>query len=280
MEKLNLQVELLHNLKNVREQDPKDEEFLDVLEFLELECICQDQDHPHHSSEEDAEGVDEAPLHVENLLDVNSVHDGEEEEEVPPETTRCSKDSSELDISDEPAEEPEEAYLEELTKNKVKGRHKGKWQKTRDEHFCFSQVYPKFHTKVFGESDKEDTLATNIFVEATANKGHSSKEVTKYKLTIKKTESGVKVLEGPRNRTSRSGIYLHKCGCAHDRRLWKVWNMKEFQEAKRYHGMDEIYQFIKTEDDEEEFELTIVEQNEDTMYLRWTGEEPSLKKIK
>ena len=109
MEKLNLQVEVLHNLKNVREQDPKDEEFLDVLEFLELECICQDQDHHHHSSEEDAEGNDEGPLHVEDLLQANSVHDGEEEEEVPPEKTRCNKDSNELESSDEAAEELEEA---------------------------------------------------------------------------------------------------------------------------------------------------------------------------
>ena len=56
--------------------------------------------------------------------------------------------------------------------------------------------------------------------------------------------------------------------------------MREFQEAKRYHGMDELYQFINPEDDEEELELTIVERNEDTMYLRWTGEEPDPKKIK
>ena len=81
---------------------------------------------------------------------------------------------------------------------------------------------------VFGESYKEDTMATDEFLEATANKGHSLKEVNKYKLTMKKTEGGVKVPEGTGNGTSWSGRYLHKCQCAHHKRLWKVWNMKEF----------------------------------------------------
>ena len=44
--------------------------------------------------------------------------------------------------------------------------------------------------------------------------------------------------------------------------------------------MDELYQFINPEDDEEELELTLVKRNEDTMYPKWTREEPDLKKIK
>ena len=43
--------------------------------------------------------------------------------------------------------------------------------------------------------------------------------------------------------------------------------------------MDDLYQFINPEN-EEELEIILVEQNQDTMHLKWTGEGPDLKKIK
>ena len=73
---------------------------------------------------------------MEDLLPADSDHDGEEDGEVPPriQKTRCNKAA-------------EDEYLEEITKT-------SKWQKTKNEHFCFSDVSPKCYTKVFGENDE------------------------------------------------------------------------------------------------------------------------------
>merc|ERR1712081_72127 len=185
-------------------------------------------------SEEDAEEDDEEPLPIEDLLPTDNSHGGGEDEnllsegvanpeggkkseddEVPPgmEMTRCIKSA-------------EDKYLEEITRrreqiawpnkkrnyggksmktdqckgqkaNSVQEYLMGEWQKTKNEHFCFSDVSPKCYTKVFGENDEgtsevkaREAMATNEFhkfpmEEPTADKNKSSKEQTmKYRLII------------------------------------------------------------------------------------------------
>ena len=96
---------------------------------------------------------------MEDLLRAKSVHGGEEEEEVPPEMkkTRCNKNSNELESNDEAAEELEEAYLEELTKNKVKGQHKGKWQKQKMKTFAFPKCIQNVIQKCLEKMTKRYT---------------------------------------------------------------------------------------------------------------------------
>ena len=287
MEKLNLQVEVLHNLKNVREQDPKDEEFLDVLEFLELKCICQDQDHHHYSSEKDAEEDDEGPLHAEDLSQANSVHEEggkeSEDDEVPPgmERTRCNKAA-------------EDEYLEEITQrreqvawpnkkrnyggksirtdqhkgleaNNVQEYLRGEWQKTKH------QIMTR-RAKVFGENDELPWLATNEFhkfpmEEPTADKNKSSKGQTmKYRLIIQNTQEGVRIMDGPGNGIQWTGKMIHKCQCYCHRRFWKVINMKELKNARKHNCIKALYRMINPDDDQEEFKIIVIEYNEDIIH--------------
>merc|ERR1711954_522816 len=132
------------------------------------------------------------PLHAEELSQANSVHEEggkeSEDDEVPPgmERTRCNKAA-------------EDEYLEEITQRReqvawpnkkrnyggksmktdqYKGQEAnsvheylmGEWQKTKNEHYCFSNVSPKCYTKVFGENDEgtseikaREAMATNEF---------------------------------------------------------------------------------------------------------------------
>ena len=320
MEKLNLQVEVLQYLKNVKEQHPKDKEFLDVLEFLGLECICpyqdQHQDQPD-PSEEDAEEDDEEPLPMEDLLPTDSSHGGGEDEnllsegvanpeggkeseddEVPPgmERTRCNKAA-------------EDEYLEEITQrreqvawpnkkrnyggksirtdqhkgleaNNVQEYLRGEWQKTKH------QIMTR-RAKVFGENDELPWLATNEFhkfpmEEPTADKNKSSKGQTmKYRLIIQNTQEGVRIIQGPGgNGIQWTGKMIHKCQCYCHRRLWKIMNMKEFEDARKHNCIKALYQMINPEDNQEEFKMTVIEYNEDIMHLVWRGGIPDLENIR
>ena len=258
------------------------------------------------------EDDDEDPM--EDQLQADKSRDGEEDGEA--QRTRCNEDNNDPESNDE-AEELEESYLEETTRRKtgpdpqenemLEGKAKclsegftllrdmfkaytgsttpnrsteeflwEEWQKTKKE-------IEAGKAKVFGEDDKQNTLATDEVHEATADVNQSSKEVMKYKLTIRKTENGVRVIEGPGNGISWRGKILDKCRCVYHQKFWKICNMKELEEAKKRHCircMDGFYQFLNPEDKEVKFKMTIVEHSQDIIRLIWTGEKPDLRDLK
>ena len=271
------------------------------MEKLNLQVEDQHQNQPD-PIEEDAEEDDEGPLHAEDLSQANSVHEEggkeSEDDEVPPgmERTRCNKAA-------------EDEYLEEITQrreqvawpnkkrnyggksirtdqhkgleaNNVQEYLRGEWQKTKHQIMTG-------RAKVFGENEELPWLATNEFhkfpmEEPTADKNKSSKGQTmKYRLIIQNTQEGVRIIQGPGgNGIQWTGKMIHKCQCYWHRRLWKIMNMKEFEDARKHNCIKALYQMINPEDNQEEFKMTVIEYNEDIMHLVWRGGIPNLENIR
>ena len=103
----------------------------------------------------------------------------------------------------------------------------------------------------------------------------------KYRLIIQNTQEGVRIIQGPGgNGIQWTGKMIHKCQCYCHRRLWKIMNMKEFEDARKHNCIKALYQMINPEDNQEEFKMTVIEYNEDIMHLVWRGGIPNLENIR
>merc|ERR1711954_120050 len=265
---------VLQYLKNVKEQHPKDKEFLDVLEFLGLECICpyqdQHQDQPD-PSEEDAEEDDEESLPMEDLLPTDSNHGGGEDEnllsegvanpeggkeseddEVPPgmERTRCNKSA-------------EDEYLEEITQrreqvawpnkkrnyggksmktdqykgqeaNNVQEYLMGEWQKTKNQ-------IMEGKAKVFGENDE---LSVNSTM---ASLSTDPEQLNNKCVLFEKLKQGKEA-----RATNESHKFPREEPTADKNKSSKEQTMK--------------YRLIITDVDQEEFKIIVIEYNEDIIH--------------
>merc|ERR1712081_92919 len=280
-------------------------------------------------SEEDAEEDDEEPLPVEDLLPTDSSHGGgddenllsegvanpqggkkSEDDEVPPgmEKTRCNKAAEDENLEEITRRREQIAWPNKkrnyggksMKTDQYKGQEAnsvqeylmGEWQKTKNEHFCFSDVSPKCYTKVFGENDvaivelAREAMATNEFQkfpmeEPTADKSKSSKGQTmEYRLIIQNTQEGMRIVDGPGNGIQWTGKMIHKCQCYCHRRFWKIIAMKELEDARKHICIKALYRMINPEEDQEEFKMTVIEYNEDIMHLVWRGGIPNLENIR